>query len=85
MKAILSSNRSCIVGLSHWRNSRNKRLSFPWKTWNGKGRFMLTAPTRDDDQIVTRTLALLQAHGNKVMSFSLKPANVGHRYGALRM
>ena len=76
MKAILSSAVLALFSLPALAQQPEQKPQSPVEKWTGKT-VMLIGAHADDDQLSHGTLALLQAHGNKVYVVTLTTGNVG--------
>src|ERR1700719_2329950 len=76
MKAILSSCVLACFSLPALAQVTEQKPQLPVEKWTGKT-VMLIGAHADDDQLSHGTLALLQAHGNKVYVVTLTTGNVG--------
>jgi GlcNAc-PI de-N-acetylase len=76
MKAILSSCVLALFSLPALAQMTEQKPQLPVEKWTGKT-VMLIGAHADDDQLSHGTLALLQAHGNKVYVLTLTTGNVG--------
>ena len=82
MKAILSSAVLALSCLSALAQQPEQKPQLPVEKWTGKT-VMLIGAHADDDQLSHGTLALLQAHGNKIYVVTLTTGNVGTQDPAL--
>lgn len=76
MKAILSSCVLAFFSLPALAQVTEQKPQLPVEKWTGKT-VMLIGAHADDDQLSHGTLALLQAHGNRIYVVTLTTGNVG--------